>query len=121
MLIADALKSIGFKLIGDGAQLNLEKTTFDIAVQSFGEQLQGAEVGLFYYAGHGVQVRGSNYLVPVNANPSRETDVDFQMVDANLVLRQMEAADTKLNIVMLDACRKNPFRGRGLRATNGGL
>jgi hypothetical protein len=66
-------------------------------------------------------VRGQNYLVPVGANPARETDVDFQMVDTALVLRQMEGAGTKLNIVILDACRNNPFGGRGLRATDGGL
>jgi hypothetical protein len=120
-LMADALKSLGFKLIGEGPQLDLEKAGFDSAVQAFGNQLQGAEVGLFYYAGHGVQVRGSNYLVPISANPTREADVDFQMVDAALVLRQMEAAGTKLNVVMLDACRNNPFGGRGLRASIGGL
>ena len=91
------------------------------AVQTFGRQLQGADVGLFYYAGHGVQVRGANYLVPVGANPTREADVDFQMVDTNLVLRQMEGAGTRLNIVILDACRNNPFGGRGLRASDGGL
>ena len=120
-LIANALKSLGFTLVGDGALLNLDKTAFDNAVQNFGNELQGADVGLFYYAGHGVQVRGTNYLVPVGANPAREADVDFQMVDASLVLRQMEAAGTKLNVVMLDACRNNPFGGRGLRASNGGL
>jgi uncharacterized caspase-like protein len=68
-----------------------------------------------------VQVRGTNYLVPVNANPTREADVDFQMVDVALVLRQMEASGTRLNLVILDACRNNPFGGRGLRATGGGL
>jgi hypothetical protein len=59
--------------------------------------------------------------VPVSANPTRETDVDFQMVDVNLVLRQMQAARTRLNIVILDACRNNPFGGRGLRSGEGGL
>src|SRR5262249_45712650 len=53
-LMADALKSLGFELIGGGAQLDLDKTGFDAAVQSFGTQLQGADVGLFYYAGHGL-------------------------------------------------------------------
>jgi len=67
------------------------------------------------------EVRGANYLVAVSANPTREADVDFQMVDAALVLRQMEAAGTKLNVVMLDACRNNPFGGRGLRSSAGGL
>jgi uncharacterized caspase-like protein len=57
----------------------------------------------------------------VNANPSREADLDFQMVDVEVALHQMEASGTKLNVVMLDACRNNPFGGRGLRAGSGGL
>jgi len=121
LLMASTLRELGFTLIGDGAQLDLDQAGLDLAVQKFGSVLQGAEVGMFYYAGHGVQVRGSNYLVPVGANPTREADVDFQMVDVNLVLRQMEGAGTKLNLVVLDACRNNPFGGRGLRATEGGL
>jgi carboxyl-terminal processing protease len=120
-LMAMTLRSLGFTLIGDGPQLDLDKAGLDLAVQKFGSSLQGADVGMFYYAGHGVQVRGSNFLVPVGANPVREADVDFQMVDVNLVLRQMEGAGTKLNMVVLDACRNNPFGGRGLRATDGGL
>jgi uncharacterized protein len=76
---------------------------------------------LFYYAGHGVQVHGANYLVPVDANPTREADIDFQMVDVALILRQMESSRAKLNLVILDACRNNPFAGRGFRATGGGL
>ena len=57
----------------------------------------------------------------MTANPTRETDVDFQLLDSALVLRQMEGAGTKLNIVILDACRNNPYGGRGLRASEGGL
>jgi uncharacterized caspase-like protein len=113
-LLANTLSSLGFTLIGGGAQLDLDKPAFDRAVQAFGAELAGAEVGLFYYAGHGMQIRGENYLVPVDANPTKEADIDFQMLDANLVLRQMEGAGTRLNIVILDACRNNPFGGRGL-------
>jgi Caspase domain len=113
-LLADTLSALGFTLVGGGAQLDLDKSSLDRAVQSFGAQLVGADVGLFYYAGHGVQVRGENYLIPVDANPTKEADVDFQMLDTNLVLRQMEGAGTRLNIVILDACRNNPFGGRGL-------
>jgi uncharacterized caspase-like protein len=120
-LMADTLGALGFTIVGGGPRLDLEKSSFDTVVQEFGNQAQGADVALFYYAGHGVQVRGTNYLVPIGANPTRESDVDFQMLDANLVLRQMEDAGTKLNIVLLDACRNNPFGGRGLRATGGGL
>ncbi|NVO15926.1 MAG: caspase family protein [Rhodoplanes sp.] len=120
-LMAQTLRSLGFTLVGGAAQLDLDKSALDAAVQAFGTALQGADVGLFYYAGHGVQVRGANYLVPVGANPVREADIDFQMLDTALVLRQMEAAGTRLNLVILDACRNNPFGGRGLRATAGGL
>ncbi len=121
LLVAATLARLGFTLVGGGAQVELDKASFDTAVQRFGSQLIGADVALFYYAGHGLQVRGTNYLVPITANPTRETDVDFQMVDVALVLRQMEGAGTKLNIVILDACRNNPFGGRGLRASDGGL
>lgn len=121
LLMAGTLNRLGFVLVGGGAQVDLDKARFDAAVQNFGNQLIGADVALFYYAGHGIQVRGTNYLVPVTANPVRETDVDFQMVDVSLVLRQMEGAGTKLNLVILDACRNNPFGGRGLRSSDGGL
>ncbi|MDO8400850.1 MAG: caspase family protein [Bradyrhizobium sp.] len=120
-LMADTLSGLGFALIGGRAQLDLDKPSLDTAVQNFGRQIQGADVALFYYAGHGVQVSGSNFLVPVGANPTREADVDFQMVDVNLVLRQMQGSGTRLNMVILDACRNNPFGARGLRASDGGL
>ncbi|MEN3347884.1 MAG: hypothetical protein V7632_1519 [Bradyrhizobium sp.] len=120
-MVAETLQRLGFALVGGRAQVDLDKSGFDGAIQRFGSQLIGADVALFYYAGHGIQVRGTNYLVPVSANPVREADVDFQMVDVGLVLRQMEGAGTRLNIVILDACRNNPFGGRGLRAADGGL
>ncbi len=121
VLMADTLGSLGFVMIGNGAQLDLDKPAMDLAVQNFGRQIQGADVALFYYAGHGVQVSGTNYLVPIGANPTREADVDFQMVDVNLVLRQMQGSGTRLNMVILDACRNNPFGARGLRSSDGGL
>jgi formylglycine-generating enzyme required for sulfatase activity len=120
-LIAETLMSVGFTLIGSKAQLDLDKAAFDRVVQEFGTMIQGAGVALFYYAGHGLQVRGTNYLVPVSANPTREADVDFQLFNVDLVLRQMEGAGTRLNFLILDACRNNPFAGRGLRAAVGGL
>ncbi|HEY4985598.1 MAG TPA: caspase family protein [Bradyrhizobium sp.] len=120
-LMADTLLSLGFTLIGGRARLDLDKAALDLDVQTFGRQIQGADVALFYYAGHGVQVNGANYLVPVGANPTREADVDFQMVDVNLVLRQMQGSGTRLNMVILDACRNNPFGARSLRTADGGL
>lgn len=120
-LMAETLRSVGFALVGGAEQINLTKQSFDSAIQEFGNQLAGADVALFYYAGHGVQVRGSNYMVPTSANPTKEADVDFQMVDVSLVLRQMEGAGTRLNLVILDACRNNPFAARGLRSADAGL
>jgi formylglycine-generating enzyme required for sulfatase activity len=118
-LLADTLRTLGFTLVGGAAQLDLDKPAFDRAVQAFGAQLSGADVALFYYAGHGVQVRGDNYLIPIDANPTKEADVDFQMLNTNLVLRQMENAGTRLNIVILDACRNNPFGGRSMAVGRG--
>ena len=62
----EALLRVGFSLVGGGPQFDLDKTRFDTLVQTFGSQLLGADVGLFYYAGHGVEVRGTNYLVPTD-------------------------------------------------------
>ena len=115
------MRKVGFDLIGNRAQLDLDKAAFDKAIQSFGNELTGADVALFYYAGHGVQIRNANYLVPISANPVKEADVDFQMVDVTVILRQMEGSGTKLNLVILDACRNNPFGGRGLRGSESGL
>jgi formylglycine-generating enzyme required for sulfatase activity len=120
-LMAETLRALGFTLVGNGPQLDLDEPALKRVVRSFGDALTGADVALFYYAGHGVQVRGANYLVPVGANPTKEADVDIEMLDTNVVLRQMESAGTKLNLVILDACRNNPFGGRGLRSTGSGL
>ena len=120
-LIADTLREQGFELVGGQVLLDLDRAKLGAAVQEFGRSLAGAEIGLFYYAGHGLQVRGVNWLVPIDANPARPQDLDFQMVDADLVLRQMEGAGTRLNLLLLDACRNNPFAGNGMRSTGAGL
>jgi hypothetical protein len=120
-LMASTLKSMGFELIGNGPLTDLDRQAFEKAIRKFGSELSGGGVGLFYYAGHGVQIQGSNYLIPVNANPTGAADIDFELIDASLVLRQMEAAGSRLNFVLLDACRNNPFGGRGLRDARSGL
>jgi formylglycine-generating enzyme required for sulfatase activity len=118
-LLADTLRSIGFTLVGGRAQLDLDKPALEKVIQEFGDRLADADVGLFYYAGHGIQVRGANYLIPVDANLTREADVDLKLLNANLILRQMEGAGTKLNVVIFDACRNDPFSGRGLAVGRG--
>jgi hypothetical protein len=118
-LIASTLHSDGFQLIGGQAQTDLDRAGFERVIRQFGRELSGGSVGLFYYAGHGVQIRDENFLVPVEADPATAADADFELIDANSVLKQMELADLKL--VILDACRNNPFGGRGLRDAGGGL
>ena len=108
-LMARTLKGLGFKLIGDRAQVDLDKRAFDDIVQTFGSELSGAGVALFYYAGHGMSVNGENYLVPISANPQKESDLSFQMIATTAVLREMQDSGARLNIMILDACRNNPF------------
>lgn len=126
-LIAQTLVRLRFELVGDKALLDLNQAEFAETVKHFSEVLhreraaKRSVVALFYYAGHGLQVRGDNYLLPVDANPTREGDIDFQTLNVNVVLRQMESAATALNMVILDACRNNPFGGRGLRSSGNGL
>jgi hypothetical protein len=78
-------------------------------IREFGVKLASGGTGLFYYAGHGIQVGGLNYLVPVDADIPEEDEVQYQGVALNLVLTKMAAAKNDLNIVILDACRNNPF------------
>jgi len=91
------------------------------AIRNFGKRLRKyGGVGLFYYAGHGMQINGRNYLIPVDAEIDTESDVNFEAVDAGRVLGKMEDAGNNLNIVILDACRDNPF-ARIFRSVSQGL
>jgi hypothetical protein len=101
-----ALQSLGFTVMScyDADQKTMKKI-----IDEFGTELENYTVGLFYYAGHGIQVRGNNFLIPVDANLLVEQDVDYDCIDAGRLLGKMEAAGTKTNIVILDACRNNPF------------
>jgi hypothetical protein len=105
--IAAILEELGFEVV---TELDADRRTMARAISAFGERLRTARAGLFYYAGHGLQSQGRNYLVPVGAMIQSEVDFEFEAVDANRVLRQMEQARAGMNIVILDACRNNPFR-----------
>jgi len=104
--IATELKDVGFTVM---LYLNSDAKTMRKAMDDFGEKLKGFTVGLFYYAGHGMQVKGNNYLIPVDASLKVEQDVEYDCLDAGRVLGKMEAAGSVTNIVVLDACRDNPF------------
>src|ERR1700744_754045 len=120
-LMSDTLLSLGFFVVGGGARLDLDKSGFDAALAEFSKELVGADVALFYYAGHGVETHGLNYLVPVDAHPQDEADVFAQMVSTPDILDRLQKSGPRLNRVRLDACRDNPFGGRGVRSTTGGL
>lgn len=115
--IAVALQSLGFEVIlkRDADRLQMRQ-----ALRQFGEALRTANVGLFYFAGHGVQSRGNNYLIPVDADIRTEADVEDLAVDASYALRIMEESQVKVSIVILDACRNNPYRS-GFRSASRGL
>ena len=115
--MAAALARLGFEvmLLKDASMQQMET-----AVREFGLRLRQGGMGLFYYAGHGVQVAGNNYLVPVNAVIQSESDVRFGCLDAGLVLGKVEDAGNGLNLVILDACRNNPF-ARSFRSADPGL
>lgn len=114
--VSSNLRKLGFTVIS--LENASQKQMFD-AVRQFGDQLAGG-VGLFYYAGHGVQVKGRNFLVPVDAQIEREDEVAYKAFDISQVLEKMESARNPLNIVILDACRNNPF-ARASRSSTAGL
>jgi hypothetical protein len=115
--MATALQKLGFKVI---LKKNANLETMEEAIEDFGNRLKRGGVGLFYYAGHGVQVNGVNFLIPVGAKVNKESDVRYKAVDAGRILDEMANANNSLNIVLLDACRDNPF-GKSFRSASRGL
>lgn len=100
------LKEVGFEVLY-GTDLN--KRQMVNLIRDFGAKQTSGGVGLFYYAGHGIQVGGENYLVPVDAEIPQEDEVAYAAVPLGLVLSKMTTAKNDLNIIILDACRNNPF------------
>ncbi len=118
--MAATLQNLGFEVIkGTDADLVQMRRL----IREFGEKLEAQKgIGLFFYAGHGVEVRGRNFLIPVDAEIKREVETEDYAIEVNAVLRQMDAANNGFNIVVLDACRNNPFsRGWNRSGETGGL
>jgi hypothetical protein len=115
--MAKTLRDLGFTVL---AHENTTKRTMETAIIEFGRKLTEGGVGFFYYAGHGLQVRGRNFLVPVDADIDSEAATRIAAVDVDLLLEQMAEAKNRVNIVILDACRNNPFERR-LRGASRGL
>ena len=103
--IVASLKKHGVEVV-EG--FDLDKASFDRKVREFATALRGAEAGVFFYAGHGLQVAGQNYLVPIDAKADSADALDFEMVRVDIVHRIMER-QTNTNILFLDACRDNPM------------
>jgi uncharacterized caspase-like protein len=119
-LIGQTLRAVGFEVI---ERTDLDQNGMKRVIQEFGLKLEGAgrdAVGLFYYSGHGVQAAGRNFLIPTTANIARASDLDIDAVDANWVMAQMAEAGNRLNFVILDACRDNPFT-KGFKSAQRGL
>ena len=115
--MAQALAGFGFEVF---CKTDLGQNEMKQAIRTFGERIRQGGTGLFYYAGHAVQVDGRNYLIPVGAEISHEHEVEYEAVDVGFLISQMQEARNQLNIVILDACRNNPF-SRKFRSTNDGL
>jgi hypothetical protein len=115
--MADTLKKLGFKVT---LKTNATQKAMEESIRAFGKELRKGGIGLFYYAGHGIQVKGRNYLIPIEAVLESEGDAKYEAVDAGLVLAKMEDAGNGFNIVILDACRNNPF-SRSFRSADTGL
>jgi formylglycine-generating enzyme required for sulfatase activity len=117
--VTATLKALRFDVL---AYENLNEKDMRRAIDAFGDRLRGSGVGFFYYSGHGLQVRGRNYLVPVDAKLGAEADVEYESVDVGRALAKMESGKNRLNIVVLDACRNNPFEKAWARSAGpGGL
>lgn len=116
--MAAALRKLNFDVI---EVIDGDKKKMRESVREFYRQLQAERgIGLFYYAGHGVQVKGENYLIPINSDIQEEFDIPDEAVRVNNVLAYMENSGSRMNIVILDACRDNPF-ARSFRSGSRGL
>jgi hypothetical protein len=115
-LISSALRDAKFVVT------TVEDGTFDqmkTAIAQFGQQIQAGAVGAFYFAGHGVQIQGENYLIPIDTKMQREAEVKSRSINMSEIIERMASAKNPLNLIFLDACRNNPFPASVRGQTNG--
>jgi uncharacterized caspase-like protein len=115
-LVAASLKQAGFDVT---LAENLDRRGLLGALRAFGERLNDNSVAVLYYAGHGLQLRDRNYLIPVDAEIRSEDEIALAGIDIAFVLGRMSAARSRVNIVILDACRNNPFAGKSIHTAQG--
>lgn len=104
--MSKTLRNFDFKVL---LRKNVDRREMKDAIADFGRASSNAEVALFFYAGHGIQSKSMNYLIPVNAEMRNEADIEDEGVNMNYLLDTLEEAKSKVNLVILDACRNNPF------------
>jgi hypothetical protein len=106
-LMAQTLNNLGFRVM---QVLNTNKVQLEKAIRDFSVALPDYNVALFYYAGHGIQLEGENYIIPIDAKLRDKKDVRFEAVKVKFAIEEFERHPDNVNIVILDACRNNPFR-----------
>jgi len=116
--IAAAFRGLGFEV---ELLLDTNLESLDAAITQFASRLQAGDVALFYYSGHGMEVRGENYLLPVNFDAQFESQVKFKAYSANQVLGLMQERGVRVSMMILDACRDNPYRSWRSSGASGGL
>ncbi|WP_244423091.1 caspase family protein, partial [Bradyrhizobium sp. ORS 375] len=120
-LLAEKLAQLGFTLSGGAAQIDLTKQGFERVLAEFKGRIADADVALIYYAGYGLNFGGANYLVPVDADPTKAFDVDTELRGLAGIMGELEGPDSRQNVVILDAFRSNPFAARGIAGLSAGL
>ena len=115
--MAERLEGFGFAVT---TVVDADLRTMQRAILAFGEQIEARSTALVFYAGHGVQANGRNYLMPVDAEATAERELRFEAVDMNDILEEIELAHPRMSIVIMDACRNNPFEKK-LRGGSRGL
>ena len=115
--IATSLQELGFEVMKFE---NVTQTQMKQAINGFGVKLKGYDVGVFYYAGHGIQHKGTNYMIPIEADLQAAEQIEYDCVAADRVLAYMDAASAKINVIIMDACRNNPFERSWNRSAGGG-
>ncbi len=107
--MAATLARLGFDTVS--LKMNQDFTTFRRTLRAFARKAAGADLGLVFFAGHGIEVGGQNYLIPTDAELSDASDVDFEAIPLSMVMGALDRVK-KLKLVVLDACRDNPFASR---------
>jgi len=115
--ISANLENLGFDV---NTLIDADRRNIVHEINRFSRKLNDYDVGLFFYAGHGMQIKGRNFLIPIDAHIESDSDVEFEGVDIGRLLAKMESYENKTNIVLLDACRNNPFSGT-FRSSSRGL